>query len=127
MTAPAGSCFSTHPPYTRCYAVHSGRPRWFGLRSVGGIYGEVMIAVPPFNPDAGPPGYLYVAVADHIAARIAVGELRPGARLPGERELAEEYQVALTTGRRAIQELRDRGLVVTLPAKGPYVVDRATS
>ena len=35
-----------------------------------------MIAkVPPFDPGAGPPGYLYMAVADHIAARIAAGEL----------------------------------------------------
>jgi GntR family transcriptional regulator len=29
--------------------------------------------------------------------------------------------VALGTVRRAVQELRDRGLVVTLPAKGTYV------
>ena len=83
-----------------------------------------MTAVPPFNPDAGPPGYLYVAVANHIATRIAAGELRPGTRLPGERELAEEYHVALTTGRRAIQVLRERGLVVTLPAKGTYIAAR---
>jgi GntR family transcriptional regulator len=46
----------------------------------------------------------------------------PGARLPGERDLAAEYQVALGTMRRAIEELRSRGLVVTLPAKGTFVV-----
>jgi len=83
-----------------------------------------MTAVPPFDPDAGPPGYVYMAVADHIAARITAGELPAGARLPGERELAVEYQVALTTGRRAIQELRERGLVITLPAKGTYVAGK---
>ena len=83
-----------------------------------------MTAVPPFDPDAGPPGYVYMAVADHIAARITAGELPAGARLPGERELAAEYRVALTTGRRAIQELRERGLVITLPAKGTYVAGK---
>ena len=46
----------------------------------------------------------------------------PAARLPGERDLAAEYQVALGTVRRAIEELRSRGLVVTLPAKGTFVV-----
>ncbi|KIH99895.1 GntR family transcriptional regulator [Streptomonospora alba] len=67
-------------------------------------------------------GYVYVAVADHIVERRDAGELPSGARLPGERDLAEEYGVALGTARRAIQELRDRGLVTTLPAKGTFVV-----
>nr|WP_062349637.1 winged helix-turn-helix domain-containing protein [Herbidospora yilanensis] len=81
-----------------------------------------MSAVPPYDPDApGPAMYVYVRVADHIAARIAAGELVPGTRLPGERDLAAEYGVALGTTRRAIEDLRDRGLVVTLPAKGTYV------
>jgi DNA-binding GntR family transcriptional regulator len=65
--------------------------------------------------------YVYMQVADHIAARIAAGELRPGARLPGERDLGTEYGVAYLTARRAIRELRERGLVVTLPAKGTFV------
>lgn len=65
--------------------------------------------------------YLYMQVADHIAERIAKGELRSGARLLGERDLAEEYGVANLTARRAVRELRERGLVVTLPAKGTFV------
>lgn len=82
------------------------------------------MSVPPFDPEAAGPAYLYSAVAGHIAARIEAGELRPGARLPGERELAPEYGVALGTARRAVQELRDRGLVVTLPAKGTFVTQQ---
>ncbi|MEU7913468.1 winged helix-turn-helix domain-containing protein [Microbispora bryophytorum] len=77
-----------------------------------------------FDPEAAVPGYVYVRMADHIAARIAAGDLSPNSRLPGERALAEEYGVALGTARRAIEELRDRGLVVTLPAKGTYVVQQ---
>ena len=65
--------------------------------------------------------YVYMQMADHIAGRIAKGELRPGARLPGERDLAAEYGVAHLTARRATRELRERGLVVTLPAKGTFV------
>jgi DNA-binding GntR family transcriptional regulator len=77
--------------------------------------------VPPFDPGAGGPAYVYVLVADHIAARISAGELAPGSRLPAERDLAAEYDVAVGTARRAVEELRGRGLVVTLPAKGTFV------
>jgi GntR family transcriptional regulator len=79
--------------------------------------------VPEFDPEAGGPAYTYVRVADHIAARIAAGELAPGSRLPAERDLAAEYGVALGTARRAVEELRDRGLVVTLAAKGTFVAE----
>ncbi len=81
-----------------------------------------MAGVPKFDPGEAGPAYIYARVADHVAARIKAGELAPGARLPGERDLAAEYQVALGTVRRAIEELRSRGLVVTLPAKGTFVV-----
>src|SRR5260370_29576429 len=78
--------------------------------------------VPQWDPDAGGPAYVYMRVADHIATRIAAGDLPAGARLPAERDLAAEYAVAIGTARRAVLELRDRGLVVTLPGKGTYVV-----
>ncbi|WP_240807248.1 hypothetical protein [Actinomadura geliboluensis] len=34
--------------------------------------------------------------------------------------------MAVETARRAVRELRDRGLVVTLPAKGTFVIEQAT-
>lgn len=77
--------------------------------------------VPPFDPGNVGFGYVYVAIADHVEARIKNGELPKGSRLPAERDLAEEYGVALGTIRRATQELRDRGLVVTVPVKGTFV------
>ncbi len=83
-----------------------------------------MAYVPRFDPQETGPAYIYARVADHIEARIKAGQLGPGARLPGERDLAAEYQVALGTMRRAIEELRSRGLVVTLAAKGTFVVAR---
>lgn len=77
--------------------------------------------VPEWDPEDNRPGYLYLRLADHIAARIAAGELPPGARFPNEREMTAEYRVSIDTVRRATRELRDRGLVITLPIKGTYV------
>ncbi|WP_017606649.1 winged helix-turn-helix domain-containing protein [Nocardiopsis alkaliphila] len=79
-----------------------------------------MSDVPDFEPS--PDAYVYAELADHIAARISVGDLPSGAKLPGERELAETYGVAVGTARRATKELRDRELVKTLPGKGTFVV-----
>ncbi|MBB4935338.1 DNA-binding GntR family transcriptional regulator [Lipingzhangella halophila] len=81
--------------------------------------------VPEFNPQG--PQLVYVAVADHIAARIESGELRTNARLPSERVLAEEYGVAYLTVRRAMQELRERGLIVTVHGKGTFVAEPGES
>ncbi|MFB7339778.1 GntR family transcriptional regulator [Streptomyces hydrogenans] len=77
--------------------------------------------IPEFNPQG--PQLVYVAVADHIAARIAAGELTAGARLPAERDLAKEYGVAYLTVRRAAGVLRERGLILTVHGKGTFVVD----
>ena len=82
------------------------------------------MGVPPFDPRAGGPAYMYVRVADHLAARISAGELAPGYRLPSEKGLASEYAVAVGTIRQALDELRRRGLVATLPAKGTFVVEQ---
>lgn len=77
------------------------------------------MTVPGF--DRNQAGYLYVLVADHLAARIDGGELPGGAQLPAERDLADTYDVAVGTIRQAVAELRTRGLVVTYPAKGTFV------
>jgi DNA-binding GntR family transcriptional regulator len=78
--------------------------------------------VPPYDPKAGGPAYTYARIADHLAARIAAGEFPPDSMLPNERELSAYYGSALNTIRRALDVLRDRGLVTTLPAKGSFVV-----
>lgn len=77
--------------------------------------------VPRWDPEGGPPGYLYVKLADHIAALIAAGALQPDSMLPNEREMTAEFGVSIDTARRAVAELRDRGLVFTLPSRGTYV------
>jgi GntR family transcriptional regulator len=66
---------------------------------------------------------VYAQVADHLAGRIERGELAPGSRLPPERELAEFYQVAYDTIRRATAVLRERGLIVTVHGRGTFVTE----
>lgn len=66
----------------------------------------------------------YVRVANDIASRIASGELKPGARLRAERDLAEHYGVAYHTIRRAMKLLRERGLIVSIHGRGTFVADR---
>jgi len=78
-------------------------------------------AVPAWDPEDKRPGYLYARLADHIAALIAAGQFPPDSMLPNEREMVAEYHVGIDTVRRALKELRERGLVVTLPSKGTYV------
>lgn len=75
-------------------------------------------AVDPLRPE-----YVYVQVADDIERQIRAGILTPGAMLAGERALAEQYGVALNTVRGAVRLLRERGLVVTLPAKGTFIAE----
>jgi DNA-binding GntR family transcriptional regulator len=68
--------------------------------------------MPDFSVDSPTP--VYVRVADWIESRIKSGELKPGARLPLERELARECGVAHDTVRRAAVLLRERGLINSL-------------
>lgn len=67
---------------------------------------------------------VYVQLANYVQARIEAGDWRPGRRLPAERDLAEEWGVAYLTIRRMARELRERGLIVTVPGKGNFVSER---
>jgi GntR family transcriptional regulator len=62
-----------------------------------------------------------VQVAADIEADIDAGRLAPDTRLPSEIELSEQYGVARVTVRRAIEQLRERGKVVTVHGRGTFV------
>jgi GntR family transcriptional regulator len=64
---------------------------------------------------------LYEQAAGYVAHQIAAGELEPGQKLPAERDLADAWGIGYQTVRRAMQELRDRGLVVSRVGKGTFV------
>lgn len=71
---------------------------------------------------AGLPLYRWQEIAQDIEEQIRSGRLPVGGRLPGERLLCEEYGAALGTVRRAVRELKERGLIGVVPAKGTYVL-----
>ncbi|HEU4962193.1 MAG TPA: FadR/GntR family transcriptional regulator [Sphingomonas sp.] len=66
---------------------------------------------------------LYQRISDAIAGAIRDGHFAPGARLPSERDLAEEYGVSRPTIREAMIALEIRGLVEARHGSGIYVTD----
>ncbi len=63
------------------------------------------------------------SVVRQIEQLILRGILRPGERLPSERELSERLGVSRPSLRDAISELQERGLLTTRAGAGIYVAD----
>jgi GntR family transcriptional repressor for pyruvate dehydrogenase complex len=70
---------------------------------------------------------LYKQVADQIEQLIADASLRPGDKLPGEREMAERMGVSRTVVREAIRVLGVRGLIQVKTGCGTYVQEPSAS
>jgi GntR family transcriptional regulator len=78
---------------------------------------------PEINPRAAEPPHRQIAA--WLRARIEAGEFRPGLDpLPSETDLVNTFGVARDTARRAVAVLREEGLVVTIPQRGSYTVER---
>ncbi|MFI7276306.1 PLP-dependent aminotransferase family protein [Streptomyces sp. NPDC049879] len=60
-------------------------------------------------------------VADLVAARIRDGALRPGDRLPTQRDFARRHALAPSTAARVYRELARRGLTVGEVGRGTFV------
>ena len=63
------------------------------------------------------------AVSRQIEQLILRGILRPGERLPSERELSERLAVSRPSLREAIASLQAKGLLVTKASAGIFVAD----
>jgi GntR family transcriptional regulator len=70
---------------------------------------------------------LQVRIADDIRAKIEIGEYAPGTQLPTYDDLAEAYLCSLAVVRKAVDLLKQQGLVVTRQGKGSYVRERPTA
>ena len=64
-------------------------------------------------------------VAERILDWIARGELEPGQRLPGERQLAEQLAVSRVSVRAALQKLKTQGFLTAVQGGGTRVVSSA--
>jgi GntR family transcriptional repressor for pyruvate dehydrogenase complex len=62
-------------------------------------------------------------VTAHVKRLIEGGELRPGDRLPPERELAAQIGVSRPTGRTALRSLATMGVVRSKQGSGTYIAD----
>lgn len=66
-------------------------------------------------------GPKYRRIAEDLLASIERGDYPPGSRLPTKAELMAQYQVAVNTVERAIEELRKAGIVETAQGAGMFV------
>ncbi|MEV0193837.1 GntR family transcriptional regulator [Kitasatospora purpeofusca] len=69
-------------------------------------------------PETDPP---FRRIAADLRRRITSGELAPGARIPSNRRLAQDWGVALATATKALTVLRSEGLVEARPRVGTVV------
>jgi GntR family transcriptional regulator, transcriptional repressor for pyruvate dehydrogenase complex len=68
-----------------------------------------------------------VRIAEELKASIRRGDLRPGDRLPPERQLAENFKVSRATAREALRTLEVMGLVeIRVGAGGTFVKSPGT-
>lgn len=78
--------------------------------------------VPMIENECGPK---YLAIAQALLADVQSGRLKPGHRLPPQRQLAKELGVDLTTVTRAFNEARRLGLIDANAGRGSYVRAKA--
>lgn len=71
------------------------------------------------------PRFEYLKLADTIAAEIADGRLKPGDRLPPQRNFAWERKIAVSTASRVYAELLRRGLIVGEVGRGTFISGEA--
>ena len=64
---------------------------------------------------------MYQQIAEDLRAQIESGVLAPGAQLPTELELRDQYDSSRNTIRDAIKRLTSQGLVETRPGQGTFV------
>lgn len=68
--------------------------------------------------------FKYEAVSTWIREQIDNGTNQPGTKLPTERELMERFSVSRQSVRRALQDLEQDGLIISIQGSGIYVADR---
>ncbi|MCC3327256.1 GntR family transcriptional regulator [Nocardia abscessus] len=67
----------------------------------------------------------YLQISGHLRELIERGELAPGAEVPSERELAARWKVARPTAAKALNALRQEGIVRSRRGSGTYVAERS--
>lgn len=64
----------------------------------------------------------HLDIKNDILAQISDKKLEPGVRIPSERRLSETYGVSRALVRKALSELIDEGILMSVPGSGTYVL-----
>ena len=65
----------------------------------------------------------YLQIAQHLREQIIRGDLAPGDEVPSERSLASTWGVSRPTATRALEALRQEGMVTSVVGAGTFVRD----
>lgn len=66
---------------------------------------------------------LYLQLANQLIGQMHSGVLKPGDRLPSEREITEELNVSRITARQAIDTLLEKGLIYREQGRGTFMAE----
>lgn len=64
---------------------------------------------------------IYLQIIEEFKRQIVTGELKPGDKIPSQRDLAAQIRVNANTVQRAYREMELMGLVETLRGQGTFV------
>ena len=64
---------------------------------------------------------IYLQIIEEFKRQIATGALKPGDKVPSQRELAAQLKVNANTVQRAYREMEILGLVETLRGQGTFI------
>lgn len=96
----------------------SGRQQAWEILQYGANVNSTML----LSLDLNDPRPLHEQVAGAVRRAIAVGDVRPGSRLPPARDLAAALGINANTVLRAFRELRDEGLLEFRRGRGVSVL-----
>lgn len=71
--------------------------------------------------------YAYMRICDDLTAKIKSEIVKCDEKLPTEREMCDVYQVSISTVRKAMYYLRDKGLIYSKRGSGYYVAQKQPS
>jgi len=87
------------------------------------VYAEPVADVERETIDYGVAEPVWKQLAAILRRRIRAGTYEPGRMIPSEKQCEQEFGTARGTCRKAVAQLRDEGLIVTVAGRGSYVAD----
>lgn len=67
---------------------------------------------------------IYIQIIEDIKKKLIRGEIKPGDKIPSQREFAKDMKVNPNTVQRAYREMENMGLVKTLRGQGTFIDDK---